>query len=160
MSLSKNFWRRSIDPPTYDDLPSGHEHISRIYPGSLMGSPCSGKFLLGDQDVMVVTSVVCQGEILALAEKREWGGKKRIELASLLAKVPTVDINKQAILNAYAMIDAWTHGKSVTAPQNASPPKPAVSMGKTTSGSRPWPMPARRCCWQPTKISIIWTTYG
>ena len=95
-----------------------------------MGSPCSGKFLLGDQDVMVVTSVVCQGEILALAEKREWGGKKRIELVSLLAKVPTVDINKQAILNAYALIDAWTHGKSVTAPQDASPPKPAVSMGK------------------------------
>ena len=65
---------------------------------------------------MVVTSVVCQGEILALA--------------SLLAKVPTVDINKQAILNAYALIDAWTHGKSVTAPHDASLPKPAVSMGK------------------------------
>ena len=79
---------------------------------------------------MVVTSVVCQGEILALAEKRGWGEEKRIELASLLAKVPTVDINKQAILNAYALIDAWTHGKSVTAPHDASPPKPAVSMGK------------------------------
>ena len=88
------------------------------------------EFLLGDQDVMVVTSVVCQGEILALAEKRGWGEEKRIELASLLAKVPTVDINKQAILNAYALIDAWTHGKSVTAPHDASPPKPAVSMGK------------------------------
>ena len=88
------------------------------------------EFLLGDQDVMVVTSVVCQGEILALAEKRGWGEEKRIELASLLAKVPTVDINKQAILNAYALIDAWTHGKSVTAPHDASPSKPAVSMGK------------------------------
>ena len=88
------------------------------------------EFLLGDQDVMVVTSVVCQGEILALAEKRGWSGKKRIELASLLAKVPTLDISKQAVLNAYALIDAWTHGKSVTAPHDASPPKPAVSMGK------------------------------
>lgn len=79
---------------------------------------------------MVVTSVVCQGEILALAEKRGWSGKKRTELASLLAKVPTLDISKQAVLNAYALIDAWTHGKSVTAPHDASPPKPAVSMGK------------------------------
>ena len=32
------------------------------------------------------------------------------------------------ILNAYARIDAWTHGKSVDAPEFMSPPKPAVPM--------------------------------
>lgn len=85
---------------------------------------------LDDQETATFTSVICHGELLALAEKNGWGERKRTELASTLAKVPTLDINKQAILNAYALIDAWTHGKSVTAPHNVSPPEPAISMGK------------------------------
>lgn len=85
---------------------------------------------LDDQETATFTSVICHGELLALAEKNGWGERRRTELASTLAKVPTLDINKQAILNAYALIDAWTHGKSVTAPHNVSPPEPAISMGK------------------------------
>lgn len=85
---------------------------------------------LDDQETATFTSVICHGELLALAEKNGWGEERRTELANTLAKVPTLDINKQAILNAYALIDAWTHGKSVTAPHNASPPEPAIAMGK------------------------------
>lgn len=85
---------------------------------------------LDDQETATFTSVICHGELLALAEKNGWGERRRTELASTLAKVPTLDINKQAILNAYALIDAWTHGKSVTTPHNVSPPEPAISMGK------------------------------
>lgn len=85
---------------------------------------------LDDQETATFTSVICHGELLALAEKNGWGERRRTELASTLAKVSTLDINKQAILNAYALIDAWTHGKSVTAPHNVSPPEPAISMGK------------------------------
>lgn len=85
---------------------------------------------LDDQETATFTSVICHGELLALAEKNGWGEERRTELANTLAKVPTLDINKQAILNAYALIDAWTHGKSVTAPHNVSPPEPAISMGK------------------------------
>lgn len=31
------------------------------------------EFNLGNKETMVFTSVVCQGELLALAEKRGWG---------------------------------------------------------------------------------------
>lgn len=85
---------------------------------------------LGGPETMVVTSVICQGELLALAEKRGWGEAKRIKLARTMNRVPTLDISKQPILNAYALIDAWTHGRSVASPRNTPPPKPARSMGK------------------------------
>ena len=34
------------------------------------------EFNLGDRETMVFTSIICRGEILALAEKNGWGGKK------------------------------------------------------------------------------------
>ena len=86
------------------------------------------EFNLGDPETMVFTSVICQGEILALAEKNGWGSTRRTQLERILNEVPTLDISKQTILDAYARIDAWTNGKPVTSPQSAPPPKPAVPM--------------------------------
>ena len=86
------------------------------------------EFNLGDRETMVFTSVICRGEILALAEKNGWGSQRRVRLEQVLNEVPTLDIGRQTILEAYARIDAWTHGKPVASPQNATPPKPAVSM--------------------------------
>ena len=86
------------------------------------------EFNLGDQDVMAFTSVVCQGEILALAEKNGWGSGKRTRLENVLKDVPTLSIDNERILDAYARIDAWTHGKPVNSPRNAPPPKTAVPM--------------------------------
>ena len=83
---------------------------------------------LGNEETMVFTSVICQGELRALAEKFGWGKDKRIQLEDVLNNFPTLDINKQPILNAYALIDAWTHGKSVVSPRQTPPPKPAVPM--------------------------------
>ena len=77
---------------------------------------------------MVFTSVICKGEILALAEKRGWGVAKRNDLVKVLNQFPTVDLNKESILNAYALIDTWTHGVPVTDPSFPQPHKPAVSM--------------------------------
>ena len=85
---------------------------------------------LGNPETIAMTSVICQGELLALSEKRGWGEENRTKLAKTLNGVPTLDINKPPILKAYALIDAWTHGKPVTSPRNALPPKPARSMGK------------------------------
>ena len=73
-----------------------------------------------------------QDAVLALAEKNGWGTHKRIELDGILRQLPRLDINREAILNAYALFDAWTHGKSVTSP-GGSPPKPAVSMAKEST---------------------------
>ena len=86
------------------------------------------EFRLGDRETMVFTSVICRGEILALAEKNGWGRKKRTHLEQVLNEVPTLDISRRTILDAYARIDAWTHGKPVSSPQNVPPPKPAVPM--------------------------------
>ena len=86
------------------------------------------KLDLGDQDVMAFTSVVCQGELLALAEKNGWGSRKRARLEDTLNGIPTLDIRNQRILDAYARIDAWTHGNAVNSPRDKPPPNPAVPM--------------------------------
>ena len=38
------------------------------------------EFNLGDPETMVFTSVICQGEILALAEKNGWGSNNRVRI--------------------------------------------------------------------------------
>ena len=86
------------------------------------------KFRFDGIETMVFTSVVCRGEMLALAEKRGWGRRSRRNLEDVLDRFPTLDINRQPILNAYARIDAWTHGKPVDSPPDAAPPKPAIAM--------------------------------
>lgn len=88
------------------------------------------RFSLGDPDVISFTSVVCKGEILAIAERNGWGQKKRVALDRMLQAFPDLPIKDPQILRAYALIDAWSCGKSVPAPGQAPPPKPAVPMGK------------------------------
>ena len=98
--------------------------------GLVRGAPWAIKaradYGLGDSETMVFTSVICRGEILALAEKFGWGKDKRRSLDDVLETIPTLCINQPAILDAYARIDAWTHGKPVASPGNVLPPKPAI----------------------------------
>ena len=57
--------------------------------------------------------------------------KVRGRLEEVLDEFPTIDINQKSILNAYALIDAWTHGKHLDSTEHDfPPPKPAVSMSK------------------------------
>ncbi len=88
------------------------------------------QFNLGDPDVISFTSVVCKGEILAIAERNGWGPSKRTTLDRMLREFPDLPIKAPDILRAYALIDAWSCGRSVPAPRNALPPKPSVPMGK------------------------------
>ena len=46
---------------------------------------------LNDQETAAVTSVICQGEILALAEKLGWGEERRGRLEQILNRLPTLD---------------------------------------------------------------------
>ena len=89
-------------------------------------------FNFEDIETMIFTSIVCRGELLALAEKRAWGQKKRRLLEKFLDKFPTVDINQESILNSYALIDAWSQGRPVDYPEGNPfpPPKPARRMSK------------------------------
>ena len=87
-------------------------------------------FGLGNSEVIYYTSVVCVGELLALAEKFGWGHQRRSRLDRLLEEWPALPIKDPDILTAYALIDAWSCGEQVTAPGGASPPRSAVKMGK------------------------------
>ena len=84
---------------------------------------------LGSVEVMSLTSVICQGELLALSEKFGWGAKRREVLEEALDNFPILGITPD-VVRAYALIDAWTHGKPVTAAGIPPPPSgtPAVSM--------------------------------
>ena len=94
-------------------------------------SRARSEFGLTDGTAVTFTSVICRGELLALAEKRGWGEKKRDILAEVLNEFPTLDINQKNVLKAYALIDAWTHGKYLNSPEHAfPPPKPARPMAK------------------------------
>ena len=84
---------------------------------------------LADPERMVYTSVVCKGEIFALAEKFGWGRNKRTQLQRVLSRVPTLYLD-EAVVSAYALIDAWTHGTSVDSPNSVPPPQPAVAMSQ------------------------------
>ena len=88
------------------------------------------RFRLGDSDVISFTSVVCKGEILAIAERNGWGAKKRMTLERMLRQFPDLPVKDPDILRAYALIDAWICERSVPTPGNVPPPKPAVTMGK------------------------------
>ncbi len=88
------------------------------------------QFNLGGPEVISFTSVVCIGEIFAIAERNGWEAKKRTTLERALAELVDLPIKDPGILNAYALIDAWSRGSPVTAPGDAPPPKPAVPMSK------------------------------
>jgi len=96
--------------------------------GAQWASNASETLNLSDPEAMVFTSAICHGEMVALAEKNGWGSKKRTRLDQMLSKIPQLGISPDEIKNAYALIDTWTHGKPVAAPQDAPPPKPAVPM--------------------------------
>lgn len=88
------------------------------------------RYNLSDRETLVFTSVICRGEMLALAEKNGWGSKKRTQLEQILNGVPTLDIGRRSILDAYARIYAWTHGNPIDSPKNTPPPKPAIPMNQ------------------------------
>ena len=87
------------------------------------------KFNIGGPGTTVFTSVICQGELLALAEKLNWGVSRKNDLKKIMSDFPTLDIGEQSVLNAYAMIDAWTRGCD-THPGQVPPPKSALPMAQ------------------------------
>lgn len=78
----------------------------------------------------LATSVICKGEIWALAKSNGWGAAKRTRLRHLLASLPTFSINAPAVSDAYSSIQTWTRGKSVEAPGGEPPLKPGITMGQ------------------------------
>lgn len=65
------------------------------------------------------TAIICivtKGEILSIAKQRHWGEGKIRRLEELLARIPSVDISNDSVIDAYAEIDAYSQGKLTTRP--------------------------------------------
>jgi len=75
-----------------------------------------------------VISVVTEGEMLSIAKQRGWGQSKTLALHAILMAIPTIDINNQRILDAYAEIDAYSQGKCT--PSHLPAVSSARNMGK------------------------------
>jgi tRNA(fMet)-specific endonuclease VapC len=69
---------------------------------------------LADPEKMVYTSVVCKGEMFALAEKFGWGRNKRTRLQQVLNGIPTLYLDEEV----------------VDSPNNVPPPQPAIPMSQ------------------------------
>ena len=63
-------------------------------------------------------SVVTVGEMFALARKFGWAEPKRAYMHEILADLVIVDINREAILEKYAEIDAWCHAQGIKPGKN------------------------------------------
>lgn len=83
---------------------------------------------LSNEDAIVLISVVTKAELMALGMKRGWERKKLAQLDLLLRKLIILDISEsdEALIQAYAEIDAFSQGKLKTSPLGGS----AKNMGK------------------------------
>lgn len=99
--------------------------------GADWAQECNKTFDLSNASHLVLTSVVTKGEMLALAERLNWGSKKRKVFDQKLKEFPAVDISSEAVIAAYAKVKAWTEGcPPPSAPDFPAPPKPAKKMGQ------------------------------
>ena len=58
-----------------------------------------------------ILSVVSEGELRSLAIQRGWGRVKRSDMEASISKFLVSPIKVQAVINAYAQIDAFSQGK-------------------------------------------------
>lgn len=99
--------------------------------GADFAKQCHNTYDLSNPQHLVFTSIVSKGEILALAEKNNWGGRKRELFSEKLREFPSVDIKTDEVVEAYAQIKSWTEGSPPpSAPHFPPPPKPAKKMGQ------------------------------
>ena len=71
-------------------------------------------------------SVVCLGELYALALRNNWGERRVSQIAQLRRDFTIIDINIEDIIQKYAQIDAYSQGKLLSRPLSIS----ARNMGK------------------------------
>ena len=128
MIPSRTSCGNSIERNHHVAISPGYEHATRLHSRGAVGSRARAVHDLGNRETMVFTSVICQGENARTCRKNGWGRKKRTRLERVLNCITTLGISRRTIMDAYARIDAWTHGHTVDSPNDSPPPKPAVSM--------------------------------
>lgn len=63
-------------------------------------------YALGERRPRPVVPVVVKGELKAFSLNLHWGDDKRERLDALLRELPTADISSEAVIAAYANLDA------------------------------------------------------
>lgn len=76
--------------------------------GDETGKRVDERFGLQSNLLACAISVVTVGEMMSLAQRREWGANKMRALEKLFGQLLQIDINDQAILKAYAAIDNFS----------------------------------------------------
>jgi tRNA(fMet)-specific endonuclease VapC len=76
--------------------------------------------------VSTIISVVSIGEIRAIAKINNWGQRRLEKLDNLLNELLITDINSEDLIERYAEIDAFSHGKLINRPLGTS----SRNMGK------------------------------
>ena len=73
--------------------------------GKQLGTYLNETFGLSDVLNKPIISIVSHGELWALAERSDWGPKKREVLREMLNDLTTIDLNDPAIIDAYVAVD-------------------------------------------------------
>ena len=83
---------------------------------------------LGSSKHLIATSIICVGEILALAKENNWGKNRLDQLDELINRLPTLYLHEVEIAESYANLRHWTRGKLGPHAIAHVPPKPAIEM--------------------------------
>ena len=89
--------------------------------GKELGSRIDRDFALSRSMRLHTISIVTHGELKVLAERNDWGSEKRNALAVALDNLVTVNIESEALVEAYVQVDRAcrnTGGGSRTLGQN------------------------------------------
>jgi tRNA(fMet)-specific endonuclease VapC len=78
-------------------------HLCR---GGEAGSRLQARYGLRDRRLVPWTSVICVGEVLAMARRNGWGDSHMKVLRDLLAHLVVLNLRPGVILDAYAELDA------------------------------------------------------
>jgi tRNA(fMet)-specific endonuclease VapC len=72
-----------------------------------VGQAITHKYRLRERPLTPVISVVTVGEMYSFARRRDWGERKRAQLADIIRNLVIVDINLPQVLDGYAEISTW-----------------------------------------------------
>jgi predicted nucleic acid-binding protein len=89
--------------------------------GKELGTRIDREFALTRSMRLHTVSIVTHGELKVLAERNDWGAEKRNALAVALDNLVTVNIESEALVEAYVQVDraCWSNsGGSRTLSQN------------------------------------------
>lgn len=80
--------------------------------GDETGKRVDERFGLRENLLTCAISVVTVGEMLSLAQRRQWGANKMQDLGKLLGRLLQIDLGDRNILEAYAVIDNFSKDRT------------------------------------------------